>query len=313
MQETAKTTQAENVLRTLSDQMANAVERVAPVLVLVNGREQQAASGVVYAPGLVLTASHVIERENNLTVQTYEHKTLPAQLVGRDQRTDVALLRVSELEGESLIVATLAEEQARVGQLVLAVGRPSGDGVMASTGIVSTVNGSISDQHGIVLERSLSTDAIPYPGFSGGALINVEGAVLGILTTRLIRDMTLAIPMQFAKTIADTLAARGRVQRGYLGIGSQLTELPEAQRAGRTQEQGLLIVRVEENGPAQKGGLLVGDILVGLDGQVMKDAEDLFLFLVGDSVGKTVAVEVIRGDKLQTLQVVVGERPSRAA
>ncbi len=309
-QETTKTAQSENVLRALSDQMADAVERVAPAVVRVNGREGRPASGVVFAPGLVLTANHVVERAEGLTVQTQE-KTLPAQIVGRDATTDVAVLRVAELESEGVAIAAAADEQARVGQLVLAIGRPSSDGVLASTGIISTVNGTIRNRSGVVLERSVSTDAIPYPGFSGGALINANGEVVGILTTGLIEGMTLAIPLHAAKTIAETLLARGTVRRGYLGIGSQVTDIPETQRAGRTQEQGLLIVKVDENSPAQKANVLVGDILVGLDGNVIKDAEDLYLFLRGDRVDKTIAAEVIRGGTLQTIQITVGERPEK--
>jgi S1-C subfamily serine protease len=159
-----------------------------------------------------------------------------------------------------------------------------------------------------MVERYIRTDAMPYPGFSGGALIDTQGAVLGITTTGLVNSATLAIPAAVAWGIAEALAKQGFIKRGYLGISSQLVQLPQAQRAGRSQEHGLLIVQVDEKSPAQKGGLLLGDILVAIDGHLLKDTEDLRSSLTGDRVGKTIPIEVIRGGTLQTLQVTVGQR-----
>ena len=294
-----------NLLSTFSNQMADAVERVAPALVLVNGRQGRAASGVVYAQDLVLTADHVLEREEDLSIQTHDNRTLPAQFAGRDLVTDLAVLRVANL---GLQAAAAASEPARVGQLVLAVGRSENEGPMASVGIVSAVGGPLRMARGATLERYIRTDAIPYPGFSGGPLINTQGEVLGITTTGLVNSATLAIPTAIAWGIAETLAQQGFIKRGYLGISSQLVQLPEAQRAGKTQEHGLLIVQVDENSPAQKGGLILGDILITLDGLALKDAEDLRALLTGDRVDKTIPLEVIRGGKLQTLQVTIGQR-----
>src|SRR6266851_4376019 len=294
-----------NLLSTFSNQMADAVERVAPALVLVSGRQGRAASGVVYAQDLVLTADHVLEREEDLTIVTHDGRTLPAQFAGRDLATDLAVLRVANLGINPAVAST---EQARVGQLVLAVGRSTNDGPMASVGIVSAVGGPLRIAQGTTLERYIRTDAIPYPGFSGGPLIDTQGAVLGITTTGLLNSATLAIPATIAWGIAETLAKQGFIKRGYLGISSQLVQLPEAQRAGRSEEHGLLIVQVDEDSPAQKGGLLLGDILIAIDSHPLKDAEDLRSLLSGDRVGKTIPIEVIRGGKLQTLQVTVGQR-----
>jgi S1-C subfamily serine protease len=139
-------------------------------------------------------------------------------------------------------------------------------------------------------------------------LIDTQGAVIGVLTTGLVNGVALAIPIEIAKNIAETLTKQGYIKRGYLGISSQLVHLPSAQRAGRSQEAGLLIIKVDEHSPAHSGGVLVGDILVGLDGHAISDAEDLQLLLAGDRVGKTIPVEVIRGNALQTLQVTIGQR-----
>ena len=294
-----------HVLRLLSNQMADAVERISATLVLVNGRQRQPASGVVYASDLVLTADHVLEREEDLTIQTHDGNTLPVQFVGRDPSTDLAVLRATNL---NIAAAATATEAARVGQLVMAVGRNASEGPMASAGIVSAVGGPLRTGRGATLERYIRTDATPYPGFSGGPLIDAQGAVLGITTTGLVNGVALAVPASIAWTIADTLAQQGYIKRGYLGISSQLVRLPAAQRSGRTQEHGLLIVKVDDDSPAQKGGVMLGDILVGLDGKALNDTEDLQVVLARNSVGKTIPLEVIRGNTLQTLQITVGQR-----
>jgi S1-C subfamily serine protease len=305
MDQSTTATSETNLLKTLSNQMADAVERVEPALVLVNGRPRQPASGIVYAENLVLTADHVLEREEDLTIQTHDKRTLAAQFVGRDLATDLAVLRVADL---GLAKAPMASEAARVGQLVMAVGRSPSEGPMASVGIVSAVGGPLRTGRGATLERYIRTDATPYPGFSGGPLIDSQGAILGITTTGLVSGVALAIPTSIATSIAEILAQQGYIKRGYLGISSQQVQLPPTQRAGRTQEQGLLIVKVDDDSPAQKGGILLGDILVVLDGQAVDDAEELRVLLSSNRVDKTIPVEVIRGGKLETLQVTVGQR-----
>jgi len=293
-----------NMLTSLSNQMADAVERIAKSLVMVNGRPRQPATGIAYADGLVLTADHVLEREDNLTIQTHDNRVLGAQIVGRDASTDLAVLRV---QGLNVPLAAAAAE-ARVGQLALAVGRPSPDGVMASLGVVSKIGGPVRmGRSGATLERYLQTDATPYPGFSGGALVDANGAAFGLLTTGFGRGAAIVIPMDVALKVANTLTKQGYVKRGYLGIVSQQVKLPPAQRSD-AQEYGLLVVRVEENSPAEKGGLLIGDILLAVEGQPINDADDLMAALHGDRVGKPVAVRVSRGGITQTLTVVVGQK-----
>jgi S1-C subfamily serine protease len=301
---TTSTTEAD-VLSALSNQMADAIERVRPALVLVNGRQRQSASGVIFAREHILTADHVIEREEDLTIETDDGQTLPAQLAGRDPVSDLALLKVSGLATEP---ASPAADLARVGQIVLAVGRPSGSGPMASLGIVSAVGGPLRTSRGTLLEQFIQIDATPYPGFSGGPLIDPTGAVIGILTTGLINGVPLVVPATIAWRTAETLAQHGHIKRGYLGVSSQPVELPEAQRAGGAQESGLLIVRVEPDSPASRAGLLVGDILVSIDGKPVTDTDDLQAHLSGDRVGATVAIQVIRGGAAQTLSLTIGRR-----
>jgi S1-C subfamily serine protease len=297
-----------HVLSTLSDQFADAVERVGRATVQVNGRPRRPSSGVVYAPTLVLAAEHAIERDEDLSVEAATGPVLAAQLVGRDLASDLAVLQVPGLGAEPV---SRAEMPARVGQFVLAVGRPAGRELMASIGIVSAVGGPVRTRGGM-LEQYIRTDATPYPGFSGGALIDARGAVLGILTTGLAGGVALAVPVDVAWPLAETLARQGYVPRGWLGIGSQPVRIPVGQRAGLEREAGLMIVELAPESPAQRAGLLLGDILVTLDGQAVDDGEALQALLGGDRVGRTVAVQVLRGGSLVSLDVIVGQRPGRA-
>ena len=297
--------ESSDLLAALSDGMADAVEKISKSVVRVNGRRRRPASGVVYAQNAVLTASHVLEREEDLSVVTADGRTLPAKFVGRDPSSDLAVLSVEGLDVE----AALAGGEPRIGQLALAVGSPGrGDGSRASLGVVSSVGGPMRTWRGPRLERYIQTDATPYPGFSGGPLADARGNVLGIMTTGLARGAALAIPADLAWRVAKTIEERGSLKRGYLGILSQPVQLPDAQRLGLTQRGGLLVVGVEEGSPADRGGLIIGDILATLDDQPVEDTEDLLILLTGERVGREVPVKVVRGGELQELQVTVGER-----
>ncbi|MCA1688603.1 MAG: S1C family serine protease, partial [Actinobacteria bacterium] len=284
--------ESSDLLAALSDGMADAVQKISSAVVRVNGRRRRPASGVVYTPNMVLTASHALEREEDLTVGTSDGRTLPARFVGRDPSTDLAALRVEDLNVDA---ATPAEGMARIGQLALAVGSPGrGEGPRASLGVVSSVGGPMRTWRGPRLERYIQTDATPYPGFSGGPLIDARGNVLGIMTTGLARGAALAIPAELAWRVAKNLEERGSVKRGYLGILSQPVRLPDTQRLGLTQRGGLLIVGVEEGSPAGRGGLIIGDIIATLDGQPVEDTEDLLVLLTGERVGRDPAGEPAR-------------------
>jgi S1-C subfamily serine protease len=161
-----------------------------------------------------------------------------------------------------------------------------------------------------MLDEFVRSETTPYPGFSGGPLVNTEGEVLGLNTSGLTHGSSLTIPTKVAWRVAEALATHGSVRRGYLGIRTQAVELSEASRQElkREQDHGLLVVWLEEGGPAAQGGLLVGDILVGLNGQSVSDPDDLFSALTSDTVGKAIAVEVLRGGRPETVHVTVGDR-----
>lgn len=297
---------AASALSSLSEGMADAVEKIGPSVVQVNGRRRRSASGVVYAPGKVLTASHVVEREEDLSVSVGEGRTIEARLIGRDSSNDLAVLEVPEL-GDGA-VAEPAAGGVRVGQISLAVARASREGIRASFGVISFVGGPLRTGRGTRLERYIQTDATPYPGFSGGPLTNTEGAVLGITTLGLARGVALAVPADVAWRAAGTLSERGSIKRGYLGILSQPVSLPATQRVGLEGSSGLLVVGVEDDSPAGKGGMLLGDILVSLDATPVADTDELQALLTSDRVGREVPVGVVRGGELTTLRVTVGER-----
>jgi S1-C subfamily serine protease len=297
----------ENPLTALSDAMAEAVEKAGAATVTVDARRRMPASGIVFRSNLVLTADHVVEREDDIRIVLPNGSKVGASLAGRDPGSDLALLHT---DGDGLAVAEAASQAARIGQLVLALGRPSDEGIQASLGVVSAVGGPVRTGRGGLLEHYLRTDTIPYPGFSGGPLISTSGQVLGLNTSGLARGASLTIPVPFVWQVAESLAQHGSVRRGYLGIRSQPVALPVAQRQALSREQstGLLLVGVEDNSPAARAGLLVGDILVALAGDPITNPDELLTKLVGALVGQPTALQVLRGGQPQTITVTIGER-----
>jgi S1-C subfamily serine protease len=304
---TATPASTSNVFSALSEAMAEAVATASVFTVLVNARRRHPASGIAYSPDLVLTADHVVEREDDIKIMLPDGSEISASLAGRDPGSDLALLRLSRA---ALPTAETAPSDGRVGQLVLALGRPSSEGIQASLGVISSVGGPIRTGRGSLLERYLTTDAIPYPGFSGGPLIDASGRVLGLNSSGLARGTSLTIPTSLAWSVADTLSKHGHVRRGYLGVRSQPVELPNAARSalGRQQATGLLLVGIEENSPASAAGLMIGDILVGLAGSPVSDPDDLVSRLSGSLVGTPAAVEILRGGQPVTINITIGER-----
>jgi len=294
-------------LNDFSNDLVVAVERGGAGTVLVDARNRYPASGIAYTADLVLTADHVITRDDNLRVATADNKSFPAAIAGRDPNSDLALLRLTE---KVLKPAEVAANSPKVGQLVLALGRPSNEGLQASWGIITAIGGPTRTGRGGLLEEYIQTETTSYPGFSGGPLVNTNGEVLGLNTSGLTRGMALTIPVKFAWRIADALAKHGTVKRGYLGVRTQPVDISVSARQAlkREQEHGLLVMWLEEKGPAEKSGLLVGDIIVAIGGEAVGDPDDLFAALNSDIVGKSIAVELLRGGKPETIQVTVGER-----
>ncbi|HMR98134.1 MAG TPA: trypsin-like peptidase domain-containing protein [Anaerolineales bacterium] len=294
-----------NPFTEFSNYLTAAVEKGGESVVVVDARKRYPASGIAYAEDLILTADHVVTRDD-VKVILPDGKSLSATIAGRDAGSDLALLRVAE----KALKPANTSNAVKVGQLVLSLGRPNTSGMQASWGIVTAIAGPARTHRGGLLDEYISTETTPYPGFSGGPLVNTEGETLGLNTSGLTQGSSLTIPAKVAWRIADELAKHGSVKRGYLGVRTQPVEIPEAARKSlkREQKSGLLILWLEENGPAQKGGLFVGDTVVAVAGHSISDPDNLFAALKSDIVGKSVVVEVLRGGKAENVNVVVGER-----
>ena len=293
-------------LSKVSDDLAQVVKEASPVVVRVEARRRLPASGVVWSEdGVIVTAHHAVERDENIEVGLPDGKTLPAKLAGRDPRTDVAVLRV---DATDLATPTWAgPEDLRVGHLVLALGRP-GQSVMATLGIISVLGQDWRTPAGGSLDRYVQTDVVMYPGFSGGPLVDSRGGVLGFNTTGLARGVAMAVAPPTLGQVVDTLLTHGRVRRGYLGIGAQPVRLPESLAQQLGQETGLLLASVESDSPAEKSGLLLGDIIVSVDGRETRDLADLLALLSAEQIGKELPARVVRGGVVQELTVVIGDR-----
>ena len=289
-----------NALSDFSNGLTAAVEKGGASTLLVDARKRYPASGIALSEDLVLTADHVVTREENLNVLLADGRSLTATVAGRDPGSDLAVLRLPE----KALAPAATSDTVKVGQLVLALGRPSREGMQASWGIVTAIQGRARTFRGGMLDEYIQTETTPYPGFSGGPLVNTEGEVLGLNTSGLTRGSSLTIPVRVAWRLAEVLAQHGSVKRGYLGVRTQPVDVT----LEREQPQGLLVLWLEEGGPAEQGGLLVGDILVTVNSQPVGDADDLFSALSSDMVGKSIPVEVLRGGQPKTLQVTVGER-----
>jgi S1-C subfamily serine protease len=298
---------SQNVLVELSDALADAAEKAGKATVLVNARRRMPASGIVYSSDLILTADHVVEREEGIKILLADGTEVGARVAGRDGGSDLAVLKLERVVGT---VAEATKTPARLGQIALALGRPSPEGIEASLGTVSAIGGPIRTGRGGMLERYIRTDSISYPGFSGGPLVAADGTVLGINTSGLSNGAAVTIPAEIAWKVAEALLKHGRIKRGYLGIRSQTVEVPAASQSALEREQatGLLVMGVEKDSPAAKGGFIVGDILVAVSGVPVMHHDELFTRLDGDVAGQSTPIEILRGGQPQTLNVVVGER-----
>ncbi len=289
-------------LKDLSDDIASLVEKASKSVVRVDARRGRAGTGIVWDSGLVLTANHVVEQEDDIQVVA-DDKSTKATLVGRDPATDLALLKVDGLSAPAMPRAKV--DDLRPGQIVLAIGRPGS--LKATFGTISSVSSSWRGWRGSEIEHLIQTNAPLYPGFSGGPLVDVDGRVVGMNSWVFGRGDGRAVAMDVAERVVASLKADGRIRRPYLGIGTQEVPLPEAVKAKAKQDTGLLIVAVEPQSPADKAGLMQGDTLVALNGTTTNNLEDLYTGLRKAKVGATQTVRVIRAGELKELQVTVGE------
>ena len=288
-----------------SNTFVSAIEKVSPSVVRVSARRSYDLSGVVWADGVIVTTSRAVEREEDVRVTLADGRRVAATLAGRDPGTDLAVLR-ADTEGSS--VPEWAETDGlKVGQFALIVGRP-GESVQATSGIVSALGGEWRTRAGGRVERFLKTDATPFPGFSGGPLVNLEGAVLGINSSALTRGDSITLPTSTVRRVVGALLEHGGMRRGYLGLGGQPVRLPESLSDTLGKHAGLLITSVAPESPAADAGLVLGDTLVLFDGESVHQPAHLLALLDETRIGKEVPVTLVRGGEVRELNVTVGER-----
>ncbi len=286
----------------LSDSLVAAVEQGGRWVVTVDARGRLPASGILWsADGEIITADHVVQRDENITVTLPDGKQHSATVVGRDPASDLALLKI---EANGLATPECVED-VKVGHIVFAVGRP--DEVQAALGNVVALGGPVRGRHRN-FSAYIQSDVTMYPGFSGGPLVDASGRVAGLNSSALARGASLAIPVGVLRTVAEALRRDGRVKRGFLGVSTQPVALAEGMAKALDQATGLMIIGTEKDGPADKGGLLQGDVIVALGGQAVADIDDLQTALAGATVGQAAPVKVVRGGEVKEFAVTIGVR-----
>jgi S1-C subfamily serine protease len=295
-----------NTLSSLSKEFAEAVARGARYTVQVDARSGYPASGIALERRAVLTADHVVERDEDIAVGLPDGRRVKARVLGRDPVSDLALL---EVEQDLDVLVEAAGEEPAVGELALSLARPTEEGIEAALGIVTARGGPLRTRWGGMLERYVATDAPRYPGFSGGPLVAADGRWLGVNTHRSQFGAGVALPAEIALRIAAKLKTGGP-RRGYLGVRSQAVELTEdlQKSAGRRQDSALLLVGVEAGSPAAQAGLLVGDLLLGLERRPVSGQQDLLERLHSTEAGQRLELDLLRGGKPLTVTVTLGAR-----
>jgi S1-C subfamily serine protease len=296
-------TESNDPLFALSAAGAQLVERAAKAVVAVHHGGRGTISGIHWRSGVIVTAEEMLEQEKDITVTLPGGRQVTTALAGRDPSTDVAVLRVAP---DGLGVAEVTDATAlHPGHLVLAVGNHAG-APLASFGMVAYVGGAWHSMRGGTIDSFLRLDLTLNPAGEGGALVDVQGRVLGMTVTGP-RRRVLAIPTATIDRSVDQLLAKGYVGRGYLGAGLQHTRLPADATSSR--RAGVLIASLDPEGPAARAGLLVGDVITGWNATPVERTRDVMRLLGPDSVGKSVELKLVRGGAPSIVKITVGERP----
>lgn len=309
--------QMNDSLSSLSQSMTGAVEKISPSIVAVDARRRVPTSGVIWRPDIIVSTNHTVRRDEEITITTHDGRSFPATLAGRDPSTDLAVLRFDGGGGTGGgggdALATTDAAATKVGNLVLAVGRahPS-RGVTASLGIVSEAGGGWRTWRGGEIDRLIRPDISIFIGFSGGALVDAEGRVVGVNTTGLARGAALTIPAATVNRVVDHLLQHGRVARPYLGVAMQPVALPDDLRSKYNwpAATALMMLSVEPNAAAGQAGITLGDVLVALDGAAVADTDDVQAALGRSAVGQTITATILRGGERHEMTITLGERPS---
>jgi S1-C subfamily serine protease len=293
----------------LSVSFADIVSSLQDSIVAVQGGGRSTSSGVLWRPGIIVTVRHPIRRTEGIKVIHRRSETATsATLMGSDRGTDLAVLRV---DSAALKAVTPAEVQdQRVGDLVLSVGRSGLGDISASAGIIARLGNSWRTWQGGNVDRLIRPDVTIYVGLAGSALVDRRGQVLGINTTALARSAVITVPVRTIDRVVNSIIERGHVPRPYLGLGMQAVSVPESIRVQIPQDadQILLVMHLEPVGPATQGGLLVGDLVISLNGEFLHSVPELQHRIANLDIGASVSLDVIRGGKKMTLTLNVGDR-----
>lgn len=290
-------------LRALSDELAAAVAQAGRSMLAVHARPRLPSTGVHWRSGLVVTANHTVHADEGATVTRSDGRAVPATLVGRDPARDLAVLR---MDAADMPVAEIGDADAvRVGHMVLALGA----GPRASWGVVSAIGAQSRHADGDLF----SLDLTLYAGFSGGPLVDADGRVVGVNTSGMSRQMQLAVPATVVGRTVDALVSHGRIPQGYLGVGTQPVRVPEAmrQQLGLDQELALIVVDVQVGSPAA-AELVIGDVILALDGHAIADPIELRRLLRAERIGQRITARIVRGGQARDVELTVGERPRRS-
>jgi S1-C subfamily serine protease len=299
---------APSVWQALSQELSGAVERTGRSVVALNARRRIPSSGVVWRQGTIVTANHTLEHEE-ITATLPDSRTTSVSLVGRDPSTDLAVLK---LEGVDLPAAEAGDlSSVKVGHVVLAVARTSEGGERAALAAISVLGAAWRSRGGGLLDRTVRLDRNLHPNLSGGPVVDKQGQVLGITTSGLSRYSAVVIPPSTVSRVLDELLTRGHIARGYLGLGMYPLRLPANLQTALNLpgQSGIIVVAVETESPAEKAGILIGDVLVALDSSSVGDTDEVQSFLGAERVGKAVSATIVRAGSLKELTIVVGERP----
>src|SRR4051794_22599031 len=262
-----------NSLVAFSNELAEAVERAGKSVVTVLEGGRDGVSGTVWREGVAVTTEHTIRGLDEVTILLPSGAKTKARVRGRDHGSDIAILQVPT----DLPAATIADDaQSRVGEIVLAVGRREAEGVAATYGTISAIGGAWRTWQGARVDRWLKLDLNPFTGFSGGPIVNAGGEAIGMATSGP-RRTAMTIPASTVNRVVEQLVQRGHIAQGYLGVGMQpvASSGPPRQSLGLKAERGLLVVAVATDSPAEKGGILLGDIIIAADGSPIESVQGL--------------------------------------
>ncbi len=305
-------------LEALSNDLVSAVEQVGPSVVAVHARRRIPSTGVLWQAGVVVAADHTVRTDDEVAITLADGSEARGQVAGRDPTTDLCVLKLAAGASAAGRPATIDDNPVRVGLLALTVGRP-GREATAAMGIVSAAGPAWRTASGGRVDQFIHLDVSIYDGFSGSPLVTASGRVAGICTSGLARGAPLVVPAATVRRVVDGLLAHGGVtRRGFLGVGTQLVPLPDAIRqqlnpiGGRVPNSGLMIVSVQPGTSADRGGMLLGDVLIGLGDEAIEDPRDVLAALGPESVGRELRATVIRAGRTLTLPVTVSAHPSRS-